>query len=71
MAAVDIDSIPVGIDLQVVDGHVVDSRSQNAEVTALQNGEIAQQDVVAILEGDSLISHAWRLRPWLLRTAAA
>ena len=38
------------------------ARGQNAEMPAMQDGEIAQQHVMAVLEADRLVAHARRLR---------
>ena len=48
-AAVEVNAVAVGVDFQIVDGEVVHAGGQNAEVSALQNGEVAQDDVAAIL----------------------
>ena len=61
-AAIDIDPVAIGVDLQVVDGEVVDPRGQDGEMTAVQNGEIPQRDVAAILQADGLVGYSWILR---------
>ena len=50
-AGIHVHAVAVGVDLQVVDGQVVDARGQNAEVAAVQDRKIAQQHVVAVLAG--------------------
>ena len=42
LAAVDVHAVAVGVDLEVVDGEVVDAGEQQAEVAALEDGEIAE-----------------------------
>jgi hypothetical protein len=71
LAAVNIDSIPIGIDFEIVDGQVVDPSCQNAEVAALQDREIAQQDVVAVFERDGLIPYPRSFCARLLRASTA
>ncbi len=46
-AAIDVDAIAVGVDLDVVDGEVVHAGRQDAEVAAHQEGHIAYDDVAA------------------------
>ena len=43
LAAVDVHAIAVGVDLEVVDGEVVDAREQKAEVAAFEDGEVAEE----------------------------
>ena len=59
-AAVDVDAVAVGVDLEVVDGEVVDAGGEDAEVAAVKDGEIAEDDVAAVLEGDGLVADAGR-----------
>ena len=58
LAAVDVHAVAIGVDVEVVDGEVVDAGEQQAEVAALEDGEVAQQDVAAVLEGDGLVADA-------------
>jgi len=58
LAAVDVHTIAVGIDFEVVDGEVVDAGEQEAKVAAFEDGKIAKDDVVAVLESDGLIAYA-------------
>src|SRR5713101_3464656 len=51
-AAVDVHAIAIRVDLQVVDRQIVDPRSKDAEVPSFQNGEVTQDDVMAILQCD-------------------
>ena len=60
-AAIHVHAVAIGVDLQIVQRKVVDPRGQNAEMPAMQNREIAQQHVMAILEADGLVAHARRL----------
>ena len=58
LAAVDVHAVAVGVDLEVVDGEVVDAGEEQAEVAALEDGEVAEEDVAAVLEGDGLVADA-------------
>ena len=58
LAAVDVHAIAVGVDLEVVDGEVVDAGEQHPEVAALEDGEVAQYDVAAVPEADGLVAGA-------------
>ena len=60
-AAIDVDSVAIGVDLQIVDRQIVDTGRQNGEVSAGEHRQIAKNDVIAILQGDRFVSHAWRL----------
>ena len=44
-AAVDIDAVAIGVDLEVVDGQIIHAGGQDAEVSAVENREIAQRHV--------------------------
>ena len=57
-AAVDVDAVAVGVDLEVVDGEVVDAGGEDAEPSALEDGEVAKDDVAAVLERDGLVADA-------------
>src|SRR5581483_8446083 len=57
-AGVDVHAVAIGIDLEIVDGQIVDAVGENAEMAAVENREIAQDDVVAVLEADGLIADA-------------
>ena len=63
LAAVNVNAIAVGIDFEVVDGQVVDSCEQQAEVAALEKGEVLEDDIVAVLEGDGLVADAGLFGP--------
>src|SRR6185437_1714579 len=58
LAAVNVHAIAVGVDGEIVDSEVVDSRKEKSEVAALENGEVAEQHVAAILERDGLVPYA-------------
>src|SRR5215471_17228241 len=58
--AIDVDSVTVGVDLEIINRQVVDPRRQNSEVSAGKHRKIAQDDVAAVLEGDRLVADAWR-----------
>ncbi len=74
-AAVDVDAVAVGVDLEVVDGEVVDAGGEDAEPTALKDGEVARMTLrqffsaMALLPtpGASVLGRAFsswpRLRP--------
>lgn len=47
-----------GVDPEIVDSDIIDAGEQQAEVAALENGEIAQQYVAAVFEGDGLAVNA-------------
>ena len=74
-AAIDIHAVAVGVDAQVVDGKVIDAGGEYAEVAAVENGEIAQNHVVAVLQSDGLVAHSWvfgnRSRPVSLAESLA
>jgi hypothetical protein len=55
-ARIEIDPVAVGIDLDVVDGQVVDAGGQDAEMAAVRDGEIPQRHVMAKLQGDGFIA---------------
>jgi hypothetical protein len=44
---------------------------EDGEVSAVQDGEVPQQDVVGVLQRDGLVAHARIFRVWLLARAAA
>src|SRR4029079_12972010 len=44
-AGIDVETVAVGVDLHVVDGEVVHAGGQDGEVAALEDREIAQEDV--------------------------
>jgi len=54
-ASVDIHSVVVGIELDVVDGQVIDPREQDREVPAVEDREVAQRDVAAELQRDGFV----------------
>src|SRR5581483_5917661 len=58
LAAVDVDAIAIGVDADVVDGDVVDPGQQEAEVSAFEDGEVAEENVAAVLERDGLVADA-------------
>ena len=60
-AAIDVHAVAVGIDREIVDGEVVDAGGQNAEVAAVENTKIAQQDIAAIFQCDGLVPCAGML----------
>jgi hypothetical protein len=62
LAAVDVHAVAVGVDLQIVDRQVVHARHQNPEVTALQDREVAQDHVAAVLQRDRLVADTRLLR---------
>src|SRR6202044_3566635 len=47
-----------GVDEKVVEGEVIDARREDGKVATLEEAEVAQDDVVAVLEGDGLIAYA-------------
>src|SRR5580658_921975 len=58
LAAVDVHAVPVGIDFEVVDGQVIDSGKQKAEVASPENREVPEDHIVAVLESNGLVAHA-------------
>lgn len=48
MAAIQIDAVPVGVDGQPMNVEIVHSSGEQAEVAALENRKILQQDVSAV-----------------------
>src|SRR5581483_6902884 len=67
------DAVTIGVDLQVIDGQIIYAGRQNAEVAPVQNREIAQENVPAILEGDGFIADAslFGLGTWSVALAQA
>src|SRR5260370_11541497 len=63
-AAVNVHTVAIGVNLQVVDGEVVHAGGEDAEVASVKNGKIAQQHVAAILQRDGLVAHAGFLGDW-------
>ena len=59
--AIDVDSVTVGVDLEIINRQVVHPRRQNGEVPASEHRKIAQDDVAAVLEGDCLVADTWCL----------
>ena len=57
-AAVDIHAVAVGIDLEVVDREIVDAGREDREVPAVQDRDVTQRDVAAVLERDRLVGDA-------------
>src|SRR6185437_14954747 len=58
LAAVDVHAVTIGVDLEVVDGEVVDAGEEQAEVATLEDGEVAEDDVAAVLHGDGFVAYA-------------
>ena len=58
LAAIDVDAVAVGVDFEVVDGDVVDAGEQQGEVAAFEDGEVAEEDVAAVFEGDGFVADA-------------
>ena len=56
-AAVDVDAVAVCVDGEVVDGEIVDSGEEEAEVTAFEDGEVAEDDIAAVLECDGFVAY--------------
>ena len=57
-AGIDIHAVAVGVDHDVVDGQVIHPGGEDAEMAAVEDGEIAQRHVVAELERDGFIAAA-------------
>ena len=57
-ARVDVESVAVGVDLQVVDGQRVDAGGEQREMPAVQDGEVAERDVAGPLQGNRLVALA-------------
>src|SRR5574344_948009 len=53
---VDVESIPVGVHLHIVQGHVFHPGGQEGKVTAMQHGEVLNIDVYTFLEGDGFVA---------------
>ena len=62
LAAVDVHAVAVGVDLEVVDGEVVDAGEEEGEVASLEHGEVAELDVAAVFEADGLVAYAGLFR---------
>ena len=57
-AAVDVDAVAVGVDLQVVDGEVVHAGGEDGEVSAVQDRDIAESHVAAVFQADGFVADA-------------
>ena len=58
LAAVEVDAVAVRVDLKTVARPVIDAGGEDREVAAVINGEVAEDDVAAILERDGLVADA-------------
>jgi hypothetical protein len=58
LAGIDIDAVPIRVDLDVVDGEIVDAGGQDREVAAVQNSDVANDNVAAKLQSDRLVAPA-------------
>ena len=58
LAAVDVDTITVGVDGDIVDGPNVAASGNDGEVTATENGDITDKHIAAQLEGNGLVARA-------------
>nr|GFC99306.1 hypothetical protein [Tanacetum cinerariifolium] len=56
VAAVDVEPVAVGIELQIVNSQVIDARGQQGKMPALPHRKIAQYHVAAQLKGDGLVA---------------
>ena len=57
-AAVNVDAIAVGVDGHIVDGAYFAARHDDGKVTATIDGDVADGDVTAQLQGNSLVASA-------------
>src|SRR5262249_10581001 len=57
-SAIEVDAVAIGINHEIVDGEVIDASGKNAEVAAMQNRKISQNDIPAVLQRNRLITHA-------------
>ena len=57
-AAVDVNAVAVGVDGYIVDGAYVAARHDDGKVTATVDGDVADGDVAAQLQGNSLVASA-------------
>ena len=60
--AIDIHSVPVGIDNEVVDGEMIDAGSENSKPSAMANGDISYQYILTIYERDRFVAVSGRFR---------
>ncbi len=67
-AAVDVDAVTVGIHGDIVDGHIITAGDEDREVSAMEDGDVADEDVFAKLESNSLIGRI--VRPASTRPSA-
>ena len=58
LAAVDVDSVPVRVDDEVVDGADVAAGQEDGEMPAPDDGDVPEGDVPAALERDGLVARA-------------
>ncbi len=56
MAAIDVEAVALGIDQKVIECERVDPGGEQREVSAVQYGEVAQQDIAAVLQRDRLVA---------------
>jgi len=59
--AIDVDSVPVGVDLHIIDRQVVDPRRQMAKCPHASIERSRTMTLPAVLEGDRLVADAWGL----------
>ena len=59
-ATVEVHAVALRVDRDVVNGEVVHAADEDGEVAALEEGEIAEEDVAAAPEGDALVAGARR-----------
>ena len=56
-AAVNVESVTVGIYFQIKQGEVLYTGGKQGEVSAMEHGEVFQRDVPAILEADRFVAY--------------
>ena len=60
VAAINVHAVAVGVELDIVDGEVVHAGGEDGKVAAVQDGDVAEDDVVAVLQADRLVADARR-----------
>ena len=66
-AAVDIDAVAIGVDLQRLQRQVVDASRQDGEMAGGQDRNVTHDHVAAAFEGDRLVGGAGQVGRWRAR----
>ena len=58
LATVDVHAVAVGVDLDVVDGEIIDASGEDSKMSGAIDGDIADGDIAAGFEADGLVADA-------------